>query len=97
MKDEILPLARFAPFRDLDAAFYSLENGAQAVLELKELLSSGWSGPTVMDWTDELHDFSDTAALIENLDLVISVDTSTPTLQEQWQSQFGFWNRFDIE
>jgi hypothetical protein len=28
------------------------------------------------DWTDELHDFSDTAALMEALDLVIAVDTS---------------------
>ncbi len=30
----------------------------------------------VIDWTDELRDFSDTAALIENLDLVVAVDTS---------------------
>jgi len=30
----------------------------------------------VREWTSELHDFSDTAALVEALDLVISVDTS---------------------
>lgn len=29
-----------------------------------------------IDWTDELNDFADTAALIQNLDLVIAVDTS---------------------
>jgi ADP-heptose:LPS heptosyltransferase len=32
-----------------------------------------------MDWTDhtwELHDFSDTAAFVQNLDLVITVDTA---------------------
>ena len=33
-----------------------------------------------MDWSDltrrNLHDFSDTAALVQNLDLVITVDTS---------------------
>lgn len=33
-------------------------------------------GMTIADWTDELDDFYDTAALIECLDLVISVDTS---------------------
>ena len=27
-------------------------------------------------WTDKLHDFEDTAALIDNLDYVISVDTA---------------------
>jgi Flp pilus assembly protein TadD len=32
------------------------------------------------DWTDELHDYADTAALVENLDLVISVDTSVAHL-----------------
>jgi len=34
----------------------------------------------VTDWSDELADFADTAALIENLDLVISVDTAVPHL-----------------
>jgi ADP-heptose:LPS heptosyltransferase len=32
------------------------------------------------DWTSELSDFADTAALIANLDLVISVDTSVAHL-----------------
>ena len=30
----------------------------------------------LVNWTEELNDFADTAALISNLDLVISVDTS---------------------
>jgi lipoprotein NlpI len=34
-------------------------------------------GQQMLDWTDDLHDFSDTAALVHALDLVISVDTST--------------------
>jgi len=33
-------------------------------------------GPRLVDWTDELVDFAETAALIANLDLVVSVDTS---------------------
>jgi hypothetical protein len=31
---------------------------------------------SLIDWTDELHDFADTAALISELDLVIAVDTA---------------------
>ncbi len=34
------------------------------------------SGSNLADFTDELHDFSDTAALMMNLDLVIGVDTA---------------------
>ena len=70
------PLATFAPFNNFDATFYSLQKGERAGSELKELLSDGWNGPAIIDWTAEIHDFSDTAALIHNLDLVISVDTS---------------------
>jgi len=34
------------------------------------------AGMAIHDWTDELTDFADTAALVQALDLVISVDTS---------------------
>jgi ADP-heptose:LPS heptosyltransferase len=34
----------------------------------------------LVDYTAELTDFADTAALVENLDLVISTDTSIPHL-----------------
>ncbi len=37
-------------------------------------------GLAITDWTADLHDFADTAALIEELDLVISVDTSVAHL-----------------
>ncbi len=33
-------------------------------------------GMSIVDWTDELGDYADTAALIANLDLVVTVDTS---------------------
>jgi tetratricopeptide (TPR) repeat protein len=33
-------------------------------------------GAALVDWTDELHDFAETTALMANLDLVVSVDTS---------------------
>jgi hypothetical protein len=34
----------------------------------------------ITDWTDELDDFADTAGLVENLDLVITVDTAVAHL-----------------
>jgi len=34
----------------------------------------------LQDWTSELHDFSDTAALVQNLDAVIAVDTAVAHL-----------------
>jgi tetratricopeptide (TPR) repeat protein len=92
-----IPLAKFALLRDLDIVFYSLQKGEQAVSEFKALLRSGWNGPTITDWTDDLNDFSDTAALIENLDLVISVDTSTAHLAGAMAKPVWLLNRFDID
>jgi len=37
-------------------------------------------GIHLIDWTNELHDFADTAALIASLDLVITIDTSVAHL-----------------
>ena len=91
------PLATFAPFNNFDATFYSLQKGERTGSELKELLSDGWNGPAIIDWTAEIHDFSDTAALIQNLDLVISVDTSIAHLAGAMAKPVWLLNRFDIE
>ena len=52
-------------------------------------------GPAVIDYTADLHDLSDTAALIDNLDLVISVDTSTAHLAGALGKPLWILNRFD--
>jgi tetratricopeptide (TPR) repeat protein len=75
-----IPLSKFAPLKHPQFEFYSLQKGREAEAELAVLTSSGWDGPMIADFAAELHDFSDTAALIEQLDLVISVDTSTAHL-----------------
>lgn len=67
-----LPLAALAPLGDVPGvAFYSLQKGPPAA----EVMAPR-SGLTLIDWMDEVRDFADTAALIEQLDLVISVDTA---------------------
>jgi hypothetical protein len=50
--------------------FYSLQKGLSAEAA-RPLLEAG-----MVDWTAELKDFADTAGLVANLDLVITVDTA---------------------
>ena len=67
-----ITLRHFAKLADVrGVSFVSLQKGQPRSQTL-----SPPPGLLVHDWTDELHDFGDTAALIECLDLVISVDTS---------------------
>lgn len=53
------------------------------------------SGMTAGDWTCELYDFYDTAALIEALDLVITVDTSVAHVAGAIGKPVWMLNRFD--
>jgi Tfp pilus assembly protein PilF len=91
-----IPLAKLAPLKDAgEFEFYSLQKGQPAEAELAELIAQHWDGPHVHDHTGELHDFADTAALIEQLDLVISVDTSIAHLSAALGKPVWLLNRFD--
>jgi tetratricopeptide (TPR) repeat protein len=90
-----IPLAKLAMLKHPDIEFYSLQKGEPAESELAELVRNNWDGPDVIDVASELNDFSDTAALVENLDLVISVDTSTAHLAGALGKPVWILNRFD--
>jgi tetratricopeptide (TPR) repeat protein len=50
-----------------------------------------------IDWTDELIDFADTAALVSNLDLVISIDSAMVHLAGGLGCPVWMLNRYDSE
>jgi hypothetical protein len=83
---------RLAPVLQVtECEFYSLQKGDDAVMQLRDSLLH----QQVIDWTDDLHDFSDTAALIENLDLIITVDTSVAHLAGALGKPFWLLNRYN--
>ena len=89
-----ITLGHFATLAELadvsGLSFVSLQKGEAAMQT-----SSPPPGLVIEDWTNELRDFGDTAALIESLDLVISVDTSVVHLAGALGKPVWLLNRFD--
>ena len=75
--------------------YYSLQKGDPAESELNRNKASIWPTNNLLNFVNELKDFSDTAALISNLDLVISVDTSTAHLAAALGKPTWILNRYD--
>ncbi len=75
--------------------FHSLQKGELPEAELVVQHLQNWDGPKIINHADLLTDFTETAALIENLDLLISVDTSTPHLAGALGKPVWLMNRFD--
>jgi tetratricopeptide (TPR) repeat protein len=74
-RDRSIALSDFASLgRIANVTFYSLQKGpgASQAAKMPEM--------NLIDLTADLHDFSDTAAMLENLDLIISVDTAVAHL-----------------
>jgi hypothetical protein len=90
-----IPLMQFASLNLQGAAFFSLQKGEPATSQLDACEKAGWGGPVIADHTTHLHDFADTAALIDHLDLVISVDTSVAHLAGALGKPVWLLNRFD--
>ena len=91
-----LDIERFAPMLDVPGVqWFSLQKGDKAVRQLNAMRERHEAARRIVDWTDALHDFADTAALVDNLDLVISVDTSTAHLAGAMNKPVWILNRLD--
>ena len=90
-----IPLQAFECFGGLPIDFYSLQKGEPAESELGALEAASWRGPKIINRVDQLTDFAETAAMIDHLDLVISVDTSTAHLAGALGKPVWILNRFD--
>jgi FKBP-type peptidyl-prolyl cis-trans isomerase 2 len=70
------PFEAFSSLAELDdIIFYSLQKG-----EPSGHATDSPKGMKLVDYTEDIHDFSDTAAIISNMDLIISVDTAVAHL-----------------
>jgi Flp pilus assembly protein TadD len=69
-------LAEFSPLASLDSVvFYSLQKGIAAAQA-----ADPPPGLRLIDWSADLTDFAETAALIEHLDLILTIDTAVAHL-----------------
>jgi tetratricopeptide (TPR) repeat protein len=90
-----IPLAKLLEIFRPDVQFYSLQKGEPAQSELRQLREAGDPATAIADHTALLNDFEDTAALVEQLDLVICVDTSTAHLAGALGKPVWILHRFD--
>jgi tetratricopeptide (TPR) repeat protein len=75
--------------------FYSLQKGNPAEAELIRDQASIWPGTNFFNYAADLTDFEATAALVENMDLVVSVDTAVAHLAAALGKPTWILNRFD--
>ena len=96
MKARNIPLAMISRLQHLhNIEFYSLQKGESAESELGLNMPTIWPTNNLLNYAAELKNFSDTAALIANLDLVISIDTSTAHLAAALGKPTWILNRYD--
>lgn len=88
-----MALAELTPLLEMEeVTWISLQLGDAAIQH-----SQLSAGQTLLDWTHELHDFADTASLVSQLDLVITVDTAVAHLAGALGKPVWLFNRFEGE
>jgi hypothetical protein len=82
---------------EIDAEFFSLQKGDPAESEIRGREREYWPNGNFHNFANHIKDFSDTAALVANLDLVVSIDTSTAHLAGALGKPTWILNRFDTD
>jgi tetratricopeptide (TPR) repeat protein len=90
-----IPFQLIGRLNHLDIDFVSLQKGEPAESEWLGLRELIWPRGNLVDAAPDIDDFDDTAGLIEALDLLISVDTSTAHLAAAMGKPVWLLNRFD--
>jgi tetratricopeptide (TPR) repeat protein len=93
-----IPLERLAPLLSVDGcSFFSLQKDVGSVNLNRRAGTAGAhaDAPQLHDFSAEWNNFSDTAAFIANLDLVISVDTAVVHLAGALGKPTWLLNRYD--
>ena len=90
-----IPFDQIARLNSAGINYFSLQKGEKAENEIENLQSHLWPSNNFYNYSKELKDFSDTAALISCLDLIISVDTSTAHLAAAMGKPVWILNRYD--
>lgn len=90
-----VPLAALMRLHHPQIQFFSLQKGQPAEAEAAAAARSDQGGLALIDLGPELHDFADTAAALESLDLLISVDTAAAHLAGALGRPAWILNRFD--
>jgi hypothetical protein len=79
----------------VDVDLFSLQKGDPAESEIRHRELEYWPRGNFHNFAEDITDFVDTAALVANLDLVVSVDTSTAHLAAALGKPTWILNRFD--
>lgn len=88
-----ISLERMKPWLDLPGArFYNLQMGKPA-----EQIAELGLADRLIDFMGEVEDFADTAAIVQNLDLVITVDTSVAHLAGGLGKPVWILSRYDAD
>jgi hypothetical protein len=90
-----ISLAQISALNTPGVDFYSLQKGEPAESQVLAEIGRYWKSDNFFNYAAELQDFTDTAAFIANLDLVISVDTSSAHLAAAMGKPVWLLNRFD--
>ena len=77
------------------ASYISLQIGEPDERAADLAVLADWPGPSLFDPTEAVRDFADTAAIISNLDLIISVDTAVVHLAGALGKDVWLLNRYD--